>query len=783
MYHRLTSALDRPDRDMHTHHHHRKRAAIVLVASVIASACTSGGANTDTGADPAVTTSSSPPVTTTTVAPAPEHFDPASWELQTPVEDLSSRGSLADTVTVGDTVVMVGSFQTGADGVDRNAAMWLASPTNLEQVPGAPFGDIEASVAAVDAIGADDAFNAQLIAVGSTGDDDGIRGTIWELSGAELFGSPVWEPVYTAATDIRFFDVVQFDGAVVAVGSQQVEGRRKPVFTQRNKLTGEWTLVELDDLPDGDIAISGLTAGDSYVAAAGTITEQGRSRPVVWTSGDAGLSWGLDDLPSDDANTSTASIGFGAGHYLITGTNAIGEGIIWSSDTALRWDAAPALINGERLQGLSFGSMTTASITSATDPTGPSQDAVAIGVARKGGFPAWIYWTPAGEQFLGGYSDDLNEFVPAGPPRLINASTGLWTVFGVPGGFMIIQPGGTRGGPGGPLPTGGPQRSFRHIAAADDTFLISGTTDPIQWAIGRGPQANLYRLASDDAVAETLALDERVLNITDIAADGDGGFVVVGLAISDESPNNVWVARLDNQGAVTDSVTLSEAQTQFPTRVFKLDDSWIIVGYSHPDDEPANTETRVWTSADLISWSDAPGPDTATGSKLTGGCKLADGSVVVLGGIRGDDLINVPSAWLFDGGRWAMIDLGIDTGNLNACAAAGDGVTILGSDGTNSVVWTGNTDALSSTTFDDGQQPFSMAEHDEIVYLIGRASIGDRWQPAIWAGVNDDWQPITAPSTGPFSSWTINDVVFDSDGDMVLIGQIGVTPAMWTAIR
>lgn len=778
MNHRLTAATDQPDRDMRTHrHHHKRRAAVVLVASVIANACTSGGASDVAGVEQPTTTSA-PPATTTTVPPAPEYFDPASWELSTPVEDLNSRGSLADLVVVGDTVVMVGSFQTTGDGSDRNAAMWLASPSKLEQVPGAPFGDQSASVAAVDAIGAEDAFTAQLIAVGSIGDDDGIRGMIWELSAGELFGTPVWEPVFIAADGIRFFDVVDVDGDAVAVGSQRVDGERKPVFAQRNRLTGDWSLVEVDDVPDGDIAISGLTAGGLNVVAAGTITELGRSRPVVWVSGNAGLNWRLDDLPADDANTTTASVGFGAGHYLVTGHNRSGEGIIWSSDTALRWNTEPALLDGERIQGLTFGSM--APVTFTTGQTGAPDDRVAIS-ASFATLPRWIYWTPTGEQFSGGYDDDLNEFVPAGPARYVSLSNGLWTVFGVPGGFMIIQPTGTRGGPGGPLPTGGPESRFERATVVGDTFLIVGRTFPIQKGEIRGPRADLYRLGSGENVADVLDVDERVGRFLDVADDGEGGFVVVGLASSDEFLNNVWVGRLDDQGRFTSDITLSEADTQISTGVFKLDDIWTIVGYSFPGNvESSNTQARVWTSTDLVSWSDASVPDTASGTRLTGGCQLNNGHLVVFGVVPGDDR-TIPSAWLFDGDTWALLDLGVDTGSLYDCEAAGDGVILVGWDGTNSVVWSGAVDSLSATTFDVDQQPSRIAEHDDVVYLVGQEQIGDRWQPAVWAGVDDDWQPITAPSIEPFSSWQINDVVFNSDGDMVLFGRIGDTPATWTA--
>jgi hypothetical protein len=778
MKHQLDAPLDGLNHIMRKRQQHKKRAAVVIVSAIMVGACTSGS----TGPDQAQTISA-PPTPNITEAPGPDYFSPVGWALSTPVTDLSSRGSLADTVTVGDTVVMVGSFQTGGDGLDRNATMWLATPTNLSRVTGDPFGQLKASVESVDAIRASDPSTAQLIAVGSTGDDDGIRGAIWELSASDLVGNPKWVPVYSTATGIRFVDVVTVGRDAIAVGTERVAGQRKPVFMQRNKLTGEWKPVELASIPDGDVSIAGLTAGELYVAAAGTITEQGRSRPVVWISRDAGLSWRLEDLPADDANTRVSTVGFGAGHYLITGSNGRGEGVIWSSDTALRWNAEPALIGGERVQGLSFGFMTSVSIQ--TDSTGQSQNAVAIGAAQQGDFPAWIYWTPTGEQFSisGGYPADIEELIPSGPPQLIDTGNGFWTVYGVAGGFVIIQPGGTRGGPGGSLPLAGPETYFERAAVTDRSFLITGQTRPVRTGNTRGPKANLYGLVAGEISAEVLELDDKVSRISDVVPDGDGGFVVIGLARSDDYLNNLWVARLDNQGRTVNTVTRGEAGVQIAERVFKLGGSWTTVGYSYPDGEPFNSQARVWISNDLISWTDALTPDTTSGSKLTGGCLLADERLVVFGGIRSDDLTNRPAAWMLDDDTWTVIDLGIETGNLNACAANSAGVTILGSDGTNNVVLSGDTGSLSVTVFDANQQPYLMAQHGDVQYLIGRTWVGDWWRPAVWVGVNGDWQPILAPSIETLTSWTINDVVFDANGDMVLFGQIGLTPAMWVGVK
>jgi hypothetical protein len=768
---------------MKTHHRPIRRAVAVLVASVIAGACTAGGVGNGTDPSP---TSLPAPTSTTQAAPESGYFDPVSWDLTTPVNDFRSRGSIAGAVTVGDNVVMVGEVQSGADGSDRRAAMWLGTPNSLALVPGEPFGALTASVAAIDAIGIATPVTAQLMAVGAIGDNDGIRGVIWELAVSNLVANPVWTPVFNVE-GTRFVDVVAVDGgAAVAVGTRRVNGDRQPVFAQRNARTGQWGTIDVADVPVGDIAIVGLTVGASHVVAALTVTVDGQSRPVVWVSGDAGHTWRFSDLPAVDDASSVASVGFGAGHFLVAGYNGRREGVIWSSATTLQWDATPALYDGAPAQGVSFGSMVPVSITPA-DGGSPAR-AVLLNTARDT-VPYRHFWLPGGEQITDPAVSEIEEHLPAGPALWIDApisERGFWIVNPIPGGFVITA-GNRQGGPGAPLPDGGPRDMFSRVAVTDGSLLITGSTALVQMdtaaGVARGRRAGLYLTELGTFDTQQLSIDEAVTHIADVVATETGGFVAIGSATSDTDLNDVWVARLDSTGSFIGAVTFGGSGVQNGDAVIKVDDRWLIVGYSHRDFEPSNAQARVWSSTDLVSWTEASAPVTTSGSRLTGACMIGSDDAAVFGSIRGDDLIRRPAAWRINGDGWSPIDLGVDAGSLYACSGTVNGLTLLGWDGTNSVVWSGSAESLTVAVFDVNEQPSLMVEYDNVAYLIGRRWIADRWQPGIWVGINNLWQPINAPKVDPFITWELTYAVFTADEQMLLFGRVGDTPAVWTGAR
>jgi hypothetical protein len=716
-----------------------------------------------------------------TAPQSPATFEPAGWVKSSPIPRGGSRGFLADAVRVGDSFVMVGDYQSASPNEHRVAAAWVGTGDQVERWPGQPFKDTDVSVRGVAAFDTTDPTSTAVIAVGVIADEVSTAGGIWEINQMEFEDRQSWTRVYTGEPDTSVDDVVTVNDQAIAVGGILLDGQRRPVVLRR-KDTGEWQSTTLPDVPAGDVAIANITFARGTFVVAGTLTDSGRSRPVVWSSS-TGVSWQRVELPVNDNSSEVDSVGYATGHFLVTGRDGKGEGVIWVSLNSLNWTATPALIDGEPVQDVRFGEMFTGFV-------GDQEVAVIAALRRP---TAYVHlWSPDGSQKVSRLVDGSEDPWPTGLPiQLIGPprSGQLWTLLRVAGGFVIERRSGRSDGPGGALPDAAPATRFNTFDPLDDAIIFGGDLGPVRAGNVIGVQATLYRANSDTKISP-IPLGDDVNAVTKVVANGRGGHILLGAALSNTSDtdlNDVWIAQVNPRGEILTAVTFGGPGLQVGTQLISFDSSWAVTGYSHPDGEPGSSQSRLWVSEDLVDWTPTSPPNTEIGSALDGGCALSDGRLLVLGRVRSSDLTARPTAWLLDNDEWTVIDLGVDSGHLRSCQSHGDGVMILGSNATETVVWTGLVDELTSTVFPIDEQPNLIVHHTDVhhtdtTYLVGRQRLAGRWQPALWAASDDgDWRSLIAPTVQPFSSWSINDAAFTKDGHMMFIGQLDGSATIWTS--